>query len=352
MNRSHVAGSFRAMTLVAIILVLIALSACGGSGTTESSSLNVAGVSPSSTSLPSASPGQAAASPSTPATTPPSATPLPTPTVAGTIVFARAVRGGVDADICVVESDGTGLKTLAGGPDWQERPSWSPDGSRIVYAAGPAPQALELAIWTMNADGSEKVRLTAPGKGLSPCWSPDGKWMTYGRWVSWQYKVDVLVMRADGTGRRDVLHLKSDDEDPTWTADGRIVFLRNGDLFVVEPDGSGLSRLTSGEDIRGYAPSPDAGQVALHDYEGDRLVIVSASGGGARTTVLDTVSAWMPDDIYAQPAWSPDGKALAVASTDYGLLYGSPLFIINADGSGLSAVPGIDNAMDPAWRPE
>jgi Tol biopolymer transport system component len=318
------------------LLLAVALVACGGSDTTESAA-------------PTAAPSEAA-SPSVAAS--PSGIPLPTPTVAGTIVFARAVSGGVDADICVVESDGTGLKTLAGGSDWQERPSWSPDGSRIVYAAGPSPQALDLAVWTMNADGSGKVRLTAPGKGLNPCWAPDGKWMTYGRWASPQYKADVLVMRADGTGRRDVVHLKSEDEDPAWAADGRIVFRRNGDLFVVQPDGSGLSRLTSGEDIAGYAPSPNARQIALHDYEGDRLVIVSASGGGARTTVLDAVSAWMPDDIYAQPAWSPDGNALAVASTDWGLLYGSPLFIINADGSGLSAVPGLDDAMDPAWRPE
>jgi len=31
---------------------------------------------------------------------------------------------------------------------------------------------------------------------------------------------------------------------------------------------------------------------------------------------------------------------------------GSPLYVLGADGSGLSSVPGIDDAMDPAWRPE
>jgi hypothetical protein len=28
------------------------------------------------------------------------------------------------------------------------------------------------------------------------------------------------------------------------------------------------------------------------------------------------------------------------------------VYIVNADGAGLSAVPGVDNALAPAWRPK
>jgi len=41
-----------------------------------------------------------------------------------------------------------------------------------------------------------------------------------------------------------------------------------------------------------------------------------------------------------------------VAASDERNPDGSRLFVINADGSGLSAVPGIKFAWDPAWRPE
>jgi len=32
--------------------------------------------------------------------------------------------------------------------------------------------------------------------------------------------------------------------------------------------------------------------------------------------------------------------------------YGSRLYVVNADGSGLAAVPGIEHAIGPSWRPE
>ena len=50
--------------------------------------------------------------------------------------------------------------------------------------------------------------------------------------------------------------------------------------------------------------------------------------------------------------WSPNGKALALASNDGGGISGSRLYVVNADGSGLVAVPGVDSAKEPAWRPE
>jgi len=51
-------------------------------------------------------------------------------------------------------------------------------------------------------------------------------------------------------------------------------------------------------------------------------------------------------------AWTPDGKALSVANSTGGGTVGSPILVLKVDGSGLSAVPGIDAAIDPAWRPE
>jgi hypothetical protein len=51
-------------------------------------------------------------------------------------------------------------------------------------------------------------------------------------------------------------------------------------------------------------------------------------------------------------AWSPDGQALAMAGMFDATNWGTRLMIVNADGTGLSAVPGVDSARDPSWRPE
>ena len=102
----------------------------------------------------------------------------------------------------------------------------------------------------MNADGSGKLRL---GDGANPSWSSDGKQILYER-----FDIDRLsVMNADGSGRR-VVGLPSSADYATWAPDGKIVFVRvrqprdqrrdypGGDLFAVNPDGSGLKRLTKG----------------------------------------------------------------------------------------------------------
>jgi len=80
-----------------LVVAAFALAAAGGSSTAASSS-------------PSTTPSEAAASPSVAAS--PSGIPLPTPTVAGTIVLGNVMEAEVNADIYAVNADGTGLTTV------------------------------------------------------------------------------------------------------------------------------------------------------------------------------------------------------------------------------------------------
>ena len=227
----------------------------------------------------------------------------------------------------------------------------------------------------MNADGSGKTRLTKGSLGyrnMFPSWSPDGKRIAFTSLVFYTDGVErdaIYVMNADGSGLRNVTSEKgpgvtSADYWPTWEKDGTITFYRNtrgGGLskFSVNPDGSGLKRLVkeAGTSMyRGmdwwlkyeYGLSPDGKWVPRHDVEADRLVVVRTDGSGAPVPLLDPVAAYAQDSVGV--AWSPDGKALAVAGQ--GETSFERLYIVNADGTGLSAVPGVDSAKDPAWRPE
>jgi Tol biopolymer transport system component len=314
---------------VLVAFAALVLAACGGSDTTASSS-------PSAMSLPSA-------------TVSPSQTPIPAPTVTGTIAFARVVEPEANYDIFVIDSDGTGLSQLTDDPGVEEGPSWSPDGKRIVYDAGKPSSVFRPSVWVMRADGSGKVRL---GRGGAPHWSPDGGQIVYTREMGETRAEDVFVMNADGSGQRCVIDREGSDVQPAWASNGMILFNRNDALFAVNPDGSGLVRLTKVGGVRQCAVSPDGKRIAAFEPVADRVVVVPVQRSGEPVVLLEPVLDFISDGAEAASAWTPDGEALAVASSEWGELLGSRIYIVNADGSGLSAVPHVENALGPAWRPE
>ena len=94
----------------------------------------------------------------------------------GRIAFVR------HGDIYTVLPDGTGLRRLTftttaasdGLNDW---PAWSPNGHLIAYASEVAGS---WDVWVMNADGSSKRRVTTLGSNdTEPTWSPDGQWLAF-----------------------------------------------------------------------------------------------------------------------------------------------------------------------------
>ena len=282
--------------------------------------------------------------------------------MAGTIAFRKVVSSveGGDADIYTVRPDGTRLTRLTDFPGWEESPSWSPDGKKIAYAryAKGSTDGRQANVWVTDADGSGERRLTSGGCG-GPSWSPDGTSIAYTRYASVN-RGDLFVMNADGSGQRAVVRDQDGMGYPAWTPDGRIVF-RRGDtaLYAVNPDCSGLERLLSDVHLGGYAVSPDGTSLAYEDLLiqvqtelTDAIVVKPLQEGSEPVVVPEPVSAYVRDDPCAVAAWRPGGTELAVGSYSPSSIVGSPLYVLGADGSGLSSVPGIDDAMDPAWRPE
>ena len=282
---------------------------------------------------------------------------LPTPTVPGTLAFAKSVGEG-NADIYVVDTDGSGLRPVTATSErWEDHPSWSPDGKRIVYTTAIPGDALidTLTVEVANNDGSERARL-GDGKYWFPTWSPDGKHIVLAGVVpkesTW---LSLFVVNPDGSGAKDLFDAEV-LPFPSWAPNGDILFLRGPeyvrgwDLYSMKPDGSATVRLTTGKDIGGYALSPDGKTLAYYDRGEKAIITMPLGAGGPSVTLLET--AWLIQYApFVALSWSPDGRAIAFASSSLEDAGGSPLYIVNADGSGLSQVPGIDNAYDPAWRP-
>ena len=145
-----------------------------------------------------------------------------------------------------------------------------------------------------------------------------------------------------------------------WASDGRILICtaadEHGDVFAVDQDGSGLAQLTDGAELGTFAMSPDGTKLALHD-QAKRLYVAPVQGDAAgQVTLLDDTQGYVLDS-FTRVSWSPDGAAMAFSSDSMDLLAGSSysgsyLFVVNADGTGLSRVPGLPQVYDPAWQPE
>ena len=154
-------------------------------------------------------------------------------------------------------------------------------------------------------------------------------------------------MNADGSGRR-VVGVPDPPSYATWAPNGKIVFvsahLGSGDilrvdLYAVNPDGSGLQRLTKGADMILPSVSPDGSTIAAYATKTDRLIAVPYGGDGPAVTLLADASEYFLNGGRPLAHWAPDGKTLVLGSSNYGEVGGAGLYIVNADGSGLAMLP-------------
>ncbi len=98
-------------------------------------------------------------------------------------------------------------------------------------------------------------------------------------------------------------------------ADGRIAFVRDGDIYTIEAAGTGLQRLTSGGHDSGPRWSPSGNEIAYLDR--GNLWIMAADG-----TDRAQVTGAAPRYTDARPSWSPNGRYVAFVRTRRGSRYG------------------------------
>jgi hypothetical protein len=155
------------------------------------------------------------------------------------VVFARNFGGIVVWDLA------SGTYVEIGSGVFTGEPAWSPDGQRIAFVAG---ETGSRAVWLMNPDGGELVRISgAASNDSGPAWSPDGRRIVFARVEGGNS--DVYVMNVDGTGVVNLTHNLAQDRNPAWSPDGsRIAFDtdRDGNLeiYLMDPDGENLVNLT------------------------------------------------------------------------------------------------------------
>jgi TolB protein len=168
-------------------------------------------------------------------------------------------RGEKDetGDLFVVDADGTGLRQLNGRRTTVRNvfgvspADWSPDGRAIVFASGTGDG--RSSVFVVGADGRHRRRITPWGPWTTSAhWSPDGQRIVYDKINNPSGSHDLFLVHADGTEPTAITSTTDGYGSccAVWASDGsKLLFLRASaggqyDLWVVDPDGTGLAQLT------------------------------------------------------------------------------------------------------------
>ncbi|HJT16677.1 MAG TPA: hypothetical protein VJ853_04790, partial [Thermoanaerobaculia bacterium] len=245
-------------------------------------------------------------------------------------------------------------------------PSWSPDGSQIVYASerievNPQNSQGISTLWAVNANGGAPRKLNSGPDATQPKVSPHNKRIAYmARLVAGQ--VDVWTMSLDGKSRLAVTHDLPTDWSPFWSPDGKFLYFcsdRGGsmNLWRVPIDEE------SGRTLGALQPVTTPAAFVAHpsiSADGSRIAYSSVvRSANIQMLPLDPVTG----KVAGEPAWvttgsrswsspdpSPDGQWVAFYSI---IQPEGHLYVVRTNGTELRQLTS-DSAIDrmPRWSPD
>ena len=213
-------------------------------------------------------------------------------------------------DIYTAAPNGSDLKPLTRTPGYDAEATIAPNGKKIVFTSV---RDGDLDIYTMDLDGRNVKRLTSEvGYDGGPFFSSDSEWIIYRAYHPTSEKdiadyrdllkqglirpttLEIMMMKADGSGKRQITHNGKANFAPYFFPDGkRVIFAsnmddpkgRNFDLYAINTDGTGQERITFNETFDGFP---------MFTPDGKKLVFASNRHGKAQGETNIFIAEWVP----------------------------------------------------------
>jgi TolB protein len=242
-----------------------------------------------------------------------------------------------DFDTMILDAPGGTARLIA---QYASDPVFSPDGTRILYYSW-----TEGGFYSMGLDGKSQVMVSTSADDAHPAWSPDGKR------VAFDNKGDIWFMNADGSGRTKVI---SGGQEPDWSPDGKQLLLKGCiastcGLVIADADGKNQRQLTSDATDESPTWDPSGSLILFTSKRSGRGDVWVVRPDGSSPQNLTSVSAGGPVGSRNSGAatWSRDGKSILFRSDRDGS-WG--IYVMNRDGSGQSRL--VSSSVTDEWSHE
>jgi TolB protein len=246
--------------------------------------------------------------------------------------------GNGSTEIYTISVDSTNLVRITQNEVNDDSPAWSPDSTRLALRVDnvdpSSPGDSNVVVTPVDSPG-----VTILGPGANPVWSPDG--LLIAMTAAEGGTSRIWVQAATGESRRQVSDVSVASSPPAWSPDGQRLLFSSSGLFLVEVATGVITPLTAEP---GALPSWSiAGTIAFSTpgSPSPGVFVIDPDGSGLRRISADL-------DLGEVPIWAPDGRRLLFGSD-----VARPMVSTVDPVSGRLSEVGIDSgtARSAAWQP-